>query len=158
MPKERNWEEDKVEFAKKDDLNQSEKNSLEKWKKESETSLSETTINALRIGVSVLGILILIYSLFFLLAFTFDRITVTEWKAMPTITKDRLFVVEDKEDSTFNQKSYGQPKGISIADLVKIEFLLIGLSICLLNGWIYAIITAIIQGANSVQSYFSQLF
>ncbi|PHE64111.1 N-acetylmuramoyl-L-alanine amidase [Bacillus toyonensis] len=158
MPKERNWEEDKVEIKDGKDFQAVEKESINKWKDESNTALSETMINIFRVSIQVIGVIIVIYSLFFLIAYVFDRTTITEWKAIPVLTKNRLFAVEYKEESTFHKRQTDQPKGIATSDVIKIEALLILTAICILNGWVYAIISQIIRYANAIQSYMSSLF
>ncbi|MGF2715497.1 glucosaminidase domain-containing protein [Bacillus cereus] len=159
MPKKRDWEEEKLPEAKKSELNAMEQRSLENWKKESDTPISDKVTKGFRTAVSLSGIILFFYGALIIIAYIFDRITITEWKALPTITRNRLFAVKDKEDSSYHLSSPQEgSKGITIADLCKVQFFIIGLAMCLLNGWIYTFVDVLIRGFANAQSYISGLF
>ncbi|MEC2463814.1 glucosaminidase domain-containing protein [Bacillus cereus] len=159
MPKKRDWQEEKLPESKKSDLALEEHRSLEKWKKEADTPIEDKITKGFRTAISLSGVLLLLYGLLIVIAYTFDRITITEWKLLPVITKDRLFAVRDKEDSSYQLNAPREgSKGITIADLCKVQFLIIGLAMCLLNGWIYTFVDLIIRGFSNAQQYLSGLF
>jgi hypothetical protein len=139
MPKPRDWEEEPVPIANYSDLTQSDKDSLEKWKDEVKNQHETDVVTIDRVLTMILGIALMLFSLVYLLAFVFDRITITEFRAMEFITKNRLSVSGTGE-STFFRGMGGYPKLINIKDLIILEVLMIGVSVLILNGMVFGIV------------------
>lgn len=151
MPKPKNWNEDPVPISQLKDLSSDETDSLEKWKDENQQFDENTAVTVDRVITMIMGIAMLLFSLVYLVAFVFDRITITEFRAMDFLTKHKLAVSATGE-STFLRGGHTYPKLVNTRDLVIIEFLMIGVSVLILNGGIFAIISWVVSTIQYLQS------
>lgn len=140
MPSDRDWQEAPVPIIPFDQLHGNEKESIEKWKAEVEQDKNIGLVSKVRTGTMIVGFGVLILSLVYLVSFVFDRITITEFKAIEYLTKNKLSVSATGESTFFKGRDAVYPKLINTKDLIVLEVLMIGFSILLFSGAIYTFI------------------
>ena len=153
MPPNRDWEEEPVPIVNYSELETHEKESIEKWKKEVEDAKNVNIVTINRVITMIFGIGLMLFSLVYLIAYVFDRITITEFRAMEALTRNRISVSSTGE-STFFKGMNNYPKLINTRDLIMIEVLLIGLSVLIVNGGIYTVIKLILDSINYIIELF----
>ncbi|PGF05384.1 N-acetylmuramoyl-L-alanine amidase [Bacillus toyonensis] len=158
LPKPRNWEEDPVPIAHLSELDTIQHQSLEKWKKEVKQEEKIDMVKYARTGLMLIGIFLLVFSLIYLVAYMFDRVSMFEFKFFEWLTLGKL-TPSATGDSTFlrnKEQQYG-PKLVNLRDFLIVEFLLIGLSMLLLSGSIFYVIEVIIDFFRAMTNYISNL-
>ncbi|PHE64462.1 N-acetylmuramoyl-L-alanine amidase [Bacillus toyonensis] len=156
MPKPRKWDEEPVKTIHISELDQVQQYSISKWKDEVKQSEKVDVTKIIRTALMVLGILMIIFSLIYLIAYVIDRVSFLEFKFFEWLTAGKL-TASATGDSTFFSKNEGYPKLVNIRDLIIIETLLIGLSILLLSGGIFYVISQLIEAFKYMQGFLTKL-
>ena len=146
-----------IKNATRDNLSQSELNSLIAWEDNIERSEEQTgIISWVRTLITFLGILFIVWVVLIYGAYWFDRTNnFFEFSVLGLLTAHKLMVSDTESTSTYslglNSKSK-QPKMVNHSAMLKICLISILFGLLIVSGKIYTIIKAIIGFATNVIS------
>ena len=137
---ERPLHEKEVKFADGSDLTYDEKKNLEMLKEVNDRSFLTKAISFLRALVSFIGVLIVVYCIFFYLLYWFDRVnSLTDFSILKVYSFGRLQTSMDDE-SSFGTNIEGT-KEINHSDAVRISVIGLMLGMFLLTGRLFALVS-----------------
>lgn len=135
-----------LEDAKRDNLTSKEISTLSGWEQNiNDSSLMGKLIRLLRSLVVLVGILVVVWGIFFYLAYWFDRLnTLVDIDTVKLLTFGKLVKAPDESECTFNVRdlisSDGQPKTVNHKIVCGIVVFAIGVGCLLVSGYFYKIL------------------
>lgn len=158
MPEERDWETDVIPpLEDYDSLEGHQQESLELWKNEVKNDKQFVVTKTARVITMALGISMLMFSLVYLITYMFDKVSFLEFSIFSYLTKGKLAVSHTGESTFFRGGGSGNPKLLNVRDLVVLQFIMIGVSVLILSGGIFAILSGIVYSIEWIQEYWTTL-
>lgn len=156
MPKPEEWiEGGEVELSDYDSLEDYQHEALEQWKNEVKQDKGFALTKTARVLIMALGIGILMFSLVYLITYMFDKVSFLEFSLFEYLTKGKLAVSHTGESTFFRGSNTGSPKLLNIRDLVVLQFIMIGVSVLILSGGVFYVLSGFIYGLEWLQEFWT---
>lgn len=134
------------------DIQGKQKDALNDWIDDYNNANTMSAIGVVRTAIQTLAICLVVFSIFLVLAFSFDRVGVTDVSAVALLTNGKLETVYESKDSTFlDKRQHGaSTKFVTTKDIAIIVVLTLILAILMFSGKIYVICITLYRGADFI--------